>query len=44
MLAATIGRTDDARAHFARAEELAERIGAPLLLAGTQARRATLLG
>ena len=43
MLAATLGRTDDAVAHFARAEALTERIGAPLLLAGTKARRKTAL-
>ena len=42
MLAATLGRTDDAHAHFERAEELTERIGAPLLLANTRARRVRL--
>jgi hypothetical protein len=43
VLAATLGRDDDARAHFDAAEQLESRIGAPNLLARTRARRRGVL-
>lgn len=42
-LAAAVGRRDAAAAHFDRAEALAERIAAPVLLADTRTLRATFL-